>query len=77
MTPVNKNGSLGIEEIKQLPIEERIYTISHLTKEQREEYISKLPIIESKNTRPIIYGNLKEELASGKLVDAFEVIEGL
>lgn len=77
MALLKEDGSLDIEWINSLPIEEHIYTISHLTKEQRNEYISKLPINESKNPYPIIYGNLRKELASGTLVDAFVVINGL
>ena len=77
MALLKEDGSLDIEWINSLPLEEHIHTISHLTKERRKEYISKLPLNESKNPYPIIYGNLKNELASGKLVDAFEVINNL
>ncbi len=77
MALLKEDGSLDIDGMKKLPIEERIHIIAHFTKEQREEYISKLPLNESENTRPIVYGNLKKELASGKAVDAFEVIKNL
>ena len=74
---LKEDGSLDIERINKLPLEERMHAIAHLTKEEREKYISKLPLNESKNTRPIIYGNLKEELASGKVVNAFDVVKNL
>ena len=48
MVLIHEDGSLDIEEMKKLPLEERIHIIANFTKEQREEYISKLPINESK-----------------------------
>lgn len=77
MALLKEDGSLDIGWINNLPFEEHIHAISHLTKEQRKEYISKLPLNESKNPYPFIQGNLREELSSGKLVDGFEVINNL
>ncbi len=45
---IEEDGSLDIEGMKKLSLEERIHIIAHFTKEEREEYISKLPLNESK-----------------------------
>lgn len=42
MALLKEDGSLDIKWINDLPLEEHIYAVSHLTKEQRKEYISKL-----------------------------------
>lgn len=77
MALLKEDGSLDIERIKQLPLDEHIQEVSHFTKEQRKEYISTIPINESKRTRPTIYGSLREELESGKLVDAWDVVNNI
>ena len=74
MALLKENGSLDIERINNLPFEEHITEIAHFTKAQRKEYISKLPLNESRKSYPSIYGSIKDELSSGKIVDAFEVI---
>ena len=75
MALLKEDGSLDIERINKLPLDEHIAEISHFTKEQREEYISKIPINESHKPYPIIYGSLEEEIASGKIVNAWDVID--
>lgn len=77
MALLKKDGSLDIKWINNLPLEEHIYKVSHLTKEQRKEYISKLPLNEAKKPHTTIYGNLRKELANGELIDAFTVISNL
>lgn len=77
MPLLKEDGSLDIEWINNLPLEEHIHTIFHLTEEQHKEYVSKLPLNETKKPHSTIYGNLRKELASGELVDAFEVIRNL
>ena len=47
MTLLKEDGSLNIEHINQLPIEEYMDVVGDLTEEQYEEYLSKLPINES------------------------------
>ena len=45
MALLKKDGSLDVERINQLPLEEHIKEIESLTDEQYEEYLSKLPIL--------------------------------
>lgn len=47
MALLKEDGSLDVERINKLPYEEKIHKISKLTREQVEEYFSKLPIKES------------------------------
>lgn len=47
MTYLKEDGSLDVEKISKLPIEEKDRVIGKFTKEQMKEYISKLPINES------------------------------
>lgn len=42
---LKEDGSLDIERIKTLPLKEYIGQISHLTKEQHKEYVSKMGTI--------------------------------
>lgn len=44
---INEDGSLNIERINKLPLEEYIDIIGDFTEEQSKEYISKIPINES------------------------------
>lgn len=77
MILLKEDGSLDIERIKALPLKEYICQISHLTKEQHKEYVSKIPINESKKPLPIIYGSLKEDLESGEYFDMRGLINNL
>ena len=45
MALLKEDGSLDVERINKLPYEEKIHEISKLTREQVEEYFSKLPIL--------------------------------
>ena len=47
MALLKEDGSLDIERINKLPIEEYMDVVGDLTEEQYEEYLSKLPINES------------------------------
>ena len=47
MTFLNEDGSLNIERINGLPIEEYMEVMGDLTQEQVQEYLSKSPINES------------------------------
>ena len=67
MALLKEDGSLDIERIQKLPYDEYMYELTHLTKEQREEYFSALPINES-NSIPIIKGSLKKDLESGCVI---------
>lgn len=44
-----EDGSLDIERINKLPIKEHMKAIGSLTREQFEQYISTIPINESKD----------------------------
>jgi hypothetical protein len=47
MALLKEDGSLDVERINKLPLEERHREIGKFTREQMEEYLSKLPINES------------------------------
>ena len=44
MALLKEDGSLDVERINKLPLEEKDREISKFTREQMKEYISKLPI---------------------------------
>lgn len=46
---LKEDGSLDVEKINRLSLEERFDAIGSLTKKQLQEYLSKQPINESKN----------------------------
>lgn len=54
MQYLKEDGSLDIEKIRNLPIEEKIKVLPTLTQEQKEEYWAKRPINEGKmGTQPV------------------------
>ena len=61
------NGSLDVERMNSLPLEEWMDEMGYLTQEQVEEYLSKLPINESNEpVRAIeVDYTLEEELKRG------------
>ena len=65
---MKEDGSLDIGAINKLPFEE--HGVAHLSKVQRMECISKLPARAPGTPRPVIYGPLRKDQESGKLVDA-------
>lgn len=54
MALLKGDGSLDIERINQLPIEEYMKEIGNLTIEQYKEYCSKTPIYENHNQTRVI-----------------------
>ena len=70
MALLKEDGSLDIERINQLPIEEYIQEIESLSKEQYKDYFSKLPINESKQCTKAIEVDytLEEELKRGAVI---------
>ena len=78
MVFLKKDGSLDIERINSLSIEEFCDTMGNLTQVQRKEYVSHLPIKESdKPNMPIIvWGALENELKKGSVI-AEELINNL
>ena len=77
MVLLKEDGSLDIERIQKLPYKEYIHEISNFTKEQYEEYVSKIPMNESNKTKPVLYGSLERDLASGKWFDMKEIFNNL
>ena len=62
MAIVKEDGSLDIERINQLPIEEYMEEVGNFTDEQRKEYYSKSALFESKEpVRPVIVDYTLEE----------------
>ena len=47
MKYLKEDGSLDVERINKLPLDERLHEIGKFTREQVEEYFSKVPIKES------------------------------
>jgi hypothetical protein len=70
MVPLKENGKLDIERINELPIEEYMDVIGGLTEEQYKEYLSNLPVNESKEpVRAIVVDyTLEEELERGSVL---------
>lgn len=65
-----ENGSLDIERINKLPLEEYMDMMGDLTQEQVREYVTKLPINESKEpmTAVIVDYTLEEEIERGGVI---------
>lgn len=70
MALLKEDGSLDIERINKLPLEEYMEEMGTLTQEQVKEYISKLPVNESKEPiQPIVVDyTLEEELKRGAVI---------
>ena len=70
MALLKEDGSLDIERINQLPIEEYIQEIESLNEEQYKDYFSRLPINESKQCTKAIEVDytLEEELERGSVI---------
>lgn len=67
-----EDGSLNVEKIRHLPIDEKMKVMGKMTQEQIDEYWSKIPINESQNVSIKITGRYKMK---DRGVDAFEVLE--
>ena len=76
MVYLKEDGSLDIERINNLPIEEYMEVIGNLTKEQYQYYLSKLPINEgNEHTKAVVVDyTLEEELERGSGVDIEEYL---
>ena len=78
MALLKEDGSLDIERIQKLPYNEYIHEISNFTKEQYEEYVSKIPINESQGTViPIVVEDVEDYLRNNGYVNAWDVINKL
>lgn len=69
---LKEDGSLDIERINKLPIEEYMDVMGDLTQEQYKYYLSKTPINESQEpVRAVVVDyTLEEEIERGTAVDA-------
>ena len=76
MALLKEDGSLNMEWLGQLPIEEFIKVFGRLTREQVNEFWSRIPINESKGpTRPVMVDyTLEDEIARGTAVDAVDFL---
>ena len=70
MAVVKEDGSLDIERMNTLPLEEWMDEMSTLTQEQVEEYLSKLPINESNEPMRAVMVDytLEEDLERGTVL---------
>lgn len=60
-TLLKEDGSLDVEWINSLPLDEKHREIGNFTREQMEEYLSKLPINESRYPMKIVDVDYKME----------------
>ena len=78
MALLKEDGSLDVERIQKLPYKKYIHEISNFTKEQYDEYVSKIPINESKDTViPIVVDDIEGYIRNGGYVNAWDVINKL
>lgn len=70
MVFLKEDGSLDIERINKLPLEEYMDMMGDLTQEQISEYVTKLPINESKEPMKavIVDYTLEEEIERGGII---------
>ena len=70
MVFLKEDGSLDIERINKLPLEEYMDMMGDLTQEQVREYVTKLPINESKEPMKavIVDYTLEEEIERGGVI---------
>lgn len=78
MALLKKDGSLDVERIQKLPYNEYIHVISNFTKEQYDEYVSRIPIKGSQGTIiPVVVEDVEEYLKTNGYVNAWDVINKL
>ena len=79
MAYLKEDGSLDIEYYNSLPLKEWMDEFATLTDEQVDEYISKLPVNESKGPVRVIVSDytLEDEVERGSIYDAEEVIDNI
>ena len=78
MKYLKEDGSLDVERIKNLPLEEKKHIMSKLTRDQLKEYISYLPINKSREPiTPIKVDYSIEDLLArgwGTLEDIYNIL---
>lgn len=79
MVFLKEDGSLDIERIEQLPVEEHMKMLGKFTDEQCDYYLSTLPD-DNSNDCPrniIVDYTMEDEIARGTAVDASEFLNKL
>jgi hypothetical protein len=78
MKYLKEDGSLDVERINKLPLDERLHEIGKFTREQVEEYFSQTPIKEShKPITPIKVDYKMEDLLArgwGTIDDIYNIL---
>lgn len=79
MALLKEDGSLDIERINKLPLEEYINELESLTQEQYKDYASKLPLYESHIPMHAIDVDctMEEDVKRNGLVDAEEFLNNM
>ena len=78
MIPLKDDGTLDVERINELPIEEYMDVIRDLTEEQYEYYQSKTPLDEESGpVKAVDFYPLEEVIERGIGVDVDEIINKL
>lgn len=78
MALLKEDGSLDIEWINKLPLEEYHRELIKLTNKQYHEYTSKLPLNESNGgVQPIVVDSVEDYLKEGHWVNAFDVVNNM
>ena len=76
MALLKEDGSLDVERINKLPLEERLHEIGTFTREQVNEYFSKVPIKEShKPITPIKVDYKMEDLLARGYATAEQIFK--
>ena len=70
MVQLKEDGSLDIERINRLPLEEHMKEVGSFTREQFRQYVSTIPINESKTATRAVKVNytLEEDLERGCVI---------
>lgn len=75
---LKEDGSVDVYKIQGLPLKEHAQALCSLTYEQYKEYLSKIPLKESKGViTPIYYNSLEKFLEDTEAVNAWDVINNL
>lgn len=78
MVYLKDDGSLDVERINNLPIDEYINVIEDLTESQREYYNSKLPVNDgNQHTKAVFVDNTMEDEIKRGAVEAESFLKGL
>lgn len=79
MKYLKEDGSLDIERINRLPLEEYIKELESLTQEQYKDYSSKLPLYESNiPVRAIdVNSTMEEDVKRNGLIDAEDFLNNM